>query len=120
MRGGGLSGEARTVIAMGMAGLRGSMWSSGEEATVGSGEPEKRCREDWRMERVWDDRGYEGRCVMECQVPVRAILAGLMLAEMSRGGSCSQCSRTILSHIMELSCDYFFLTIINSLSRICY
>lgn len=52
MRGGGLSGEARTVMAMGMAGLRGRMWSSGEEATVGSGEPEKRCRDDWRMERV--------------------------------------------------------------------
>lgn len=111
MRGGGLSGEARTVIAMGMAGLRGRIWSSGEEATVGSEEPEKRCREDWRIERVWDDRGYEGRCVMGCQAPVRAIFAGLMLAEMSRGGSCRSdepIQSHLLSHTMEFSCDDIF------------
>lgn len=61
-------------MAMGMAGFRGRMWSSAEEATVGAREPEKRCREECRMERVCDDRGCEGRCVMRCQEAVRAAI----------------------------------------------
>lgn len=54
-------------MAMGMAGFRGRMWSSAEEATVGTGEPEKRCREKCRMERVWDERGCGGRWAMGCR-----------------------------------------------------
>lgn len=61
-------------MAMGMAGFSGRMWSSAEEATVGTGEPEKRCREKCRMERVWDERGCGGRWAMGCQVAVGAIL----------------------------------------------
>lgn len=78
MRGGGLSAEVRTVMAIGMAGLRGRIWSSAEEATVGTREPEKRCREECRMERVCDDRGCEGRCVMGRQAAVRAAILVVM------------------------------------------
>lgn len=62
------------MIAMGMAGLRGRMCSSPDAATSGARLPEKRCSEECRIESACEDRGREGRCVMGCQVAVRAVI----------------------------------------------